>query len=477
VHRRPAATLVALAVALTVGIVIRVWVLKLPIGAYDSDEAIWTLMARHVIDGRFPVYFWGQGYGGTLEVYLMAPFVWLLGGGILGGRVVVIGLDLVATALVWLVGRRVLDDKRALVAAAIFWMWPAYEIWRATRIQGMYVSGQILALLAIYLVLRLAERPRRGDAFAFGVVAGLAAWQTLQVLPILLVALGWLAWRRPAAYRLTLIGALGALLAALPAMVVNVYHHWWFTWHAPGNGTYVSHLRGFFTAVLPQALGVRVPFSLDWLLTAPVGIMVTAAAVVGTCALLVRHRRDEVGLLALIAVGFPFIYAISGYTWLVSEPRYAFVLAPVIALLVATPLRRPPLAAAVLILVAALSLAGMRAIANDDGIDVRNGEIVMRPDLKPLLKALDERRITRAVSEYWLSYRVILATRERVILNNDDDPHNAPYRRAVQQAGPWQPRVYISGSTAERQARPQLVREGYVRETFGAFSLWTRPVG
>ena len=87
-QRRSAATIVALAVVLMVGIVIRAWVLKQPLGAYDSDEAIWTLMARHVLDGTFPVYFWGQGYAGTLEVYLMAPFVWLFGGGIVGARVV-----------------------------------------------------------------------------------------------------------------------------------------------------------------------------------------------------------------------------------------------------------------------------------------------------------------------------------------------------------------------------------------------------
>jgi 4-amino-4-deoxy-L-arabinose transferase-like glycosyltransferase len=470
---RPTALIVALALALMVGSAIRVWVLRMPLGAYDSDEAIWTLMARHVLDGELPVYFWGQGYGGTLEVYLAAPFVWLFGGGIVGARVLMLLLDLAATALVWLVGRRVLDGERALIAAALFWMWPAYEIWRATRIQGFYVSGQILGLLVIYLVIRLAERPTRRDAFALGVVCGLVAWQTLQVLPILLAALAWLGWRRPAAFRMAWIGLVGAVLAALPAIVVNVRNGWWFHWLAPGNGTYESRLRGFFTAVLPQALGVRTPFSLDWPATAPVGVAVTVAAVVGACWLLVRHREDEVGLLALVALTFPFIYALSPYTWLVTEPRYAFVLAPVIALLVAQPLAQPLRAAAALVVIAVLSLVGTHAIAGGDGVNMRNGQLVMRPDLTPILKALDERGITRAVSEYWLSYRVILATHERVILNDAKDPHRAAYRRDVARAGPFLPSVYITGSESEQAARPQLERNGYRRETFGGFSLWT----
>ena len=68
VLRRSPALITAIALAAVAGIVLRVLSLRGGFGATDSDEAIWTLMSRHVLDGEFPVYFWGQGYGGTIEV-------------------------------------------------------------------------------------------------------------------------------------------------------------------------------------------------------------------------------------------------------------------------------------------------------------------------------------------------------------------------------------------------------------------------
>ena len=41
---------------------------------FDSDEAIEGLMARHVLHGELPIFYWGQGYKGVPEVYLAQPF-------------------------------------------------------------------------------------------------------------------------------------------------------------------------------------------------------------------------------------------------------------------------------------------------------------------------------------------------------------------------------------------------------------------
>jgi hypothetical protein len=39
---------------------------------FDSDEAVEGLMARHVAQGEFPAFLWGQKYKGVPEVYLNA---------------------------------------------------------------------------------------------------------------------------------------------------------------------------------------------------------------------------------------------------------------------------------------------------------------------------------------------------------------------------------------------------------------------
>lgn len=465
---RSRALTAALVFAVAAGIGLRAWALGSFLGTPDADEAVWTLMSRHVLHGEFPVYFWGQGYGGTIEVYLGAPFVWALGGGVTAVRVLLLLLGTVVALLVYVVGRRVVEPWQAIVAVALYWVWPAYSAFKATRVHGFYLSGQILALLVVLLVLRLAERPKRLDAFLLGGVLGLAAWQTLQVLPIVLPALAWLAWRRPSAYKLAWLAVPGLVLGSLPALIFNVRNHLWFSSDAPGGGRYPSHLHGFLTAVLPEQLGLRVPFTLKWLVPLPISLLLVAAIAVALVYLLVRHRRDPIALLAVVALAYPFIYAASAYTWYVDEPRYLFVAAPLLALLAVVPLRRPPIAAAALVAIVALSVGGMRSMSTS--LD-HNDSWILR-DTGPLVGQLESRGITRAVSEYWLEYPVILDSNERIILANPSDERYPPYHDAIIAAGPNIPHVYVTGSPDEQRARAHLVKRGYVAEHIGRFTIW-----
>jgi len=474
VPRRSPFLTAAVVLAAVAGIGLRVSSLRGAYGASDSDEAIWTLMSRHVLDGEFPVYFLGPSVRRHDRDLSRRAARVAFGGGLGAARALALVLTCVATGLVWVVARRVLDTRRAAVAAALFWVWPAYTAWKSTRVHGFYVSGQILALLVLLLVLRLRERPRARDAAVLGLVVGLAAWQTVQVIPIRLPALAWLAWKRPSAYRLAWLAVPGLVLGSFPALYVNVRNGWWFHFLAPGGGTYISRLYGFFTAALSQQLGLRIPFSLDWLVPPAIGLPLVAAAVCLTAVLFVRHRHDDIGLLALVALVFPFVYALSPYTWIVEEPRYLFLLAPVIAMLVAVPLREPGVAAAALVRAVGLALVGQHAMGRGTTYESRNAGVPIPTDVRPLVRALDRRGITGAVSEYWLSYRIILATRERIILGNNSDDHYAPYRNAVEAAGPNTPHVYIAGSGDEVRARRQLERRGIRRDVFGGFSLWTR---
>ena len=250
--RRSTALTVALGLAFAAGIVLRAWALRLPLGASDSDEAVWALMTRHVLDGEFPAYFWGQGYGGTIEVYLGAPLMWAFGGGLGAARALALLLTAVATCLVWVVGRRALDARRAAVAAALFWVWPAYAAWKSTRVNGFYLSGQILGLLVILLVLRLAERPGRRDAVLLGLVLGLAAWQTCSSsLSSYLRSFGSRGGDRLpiASPRMRCRGFSSGPAGAR----VQPPHDGWSAGLRRAEAAYHSRLQGFFTAALPRS--------------------------------------------------------------------------------------------------------------------------------------------------------------------------------------------------------------------------------
>src|SRR5690242_4854120 len=47
--------------------------------ALDSDEAVIGLMARHILHGERPTFFWGQNYMGPFEAYFAALLFVLFG--------------------------------------------------------------------------------------------------------------------------------------------------------------------------------------------------------------------------------------------------------------------------------------------------------------------------------------------------------------------------------------------------------------
>src|SRR2546425_7372329 len=90
------------------GVVIRVWILRSPLlgGYLDSDEAVPGLMARHFLHGELSTFYWGQAYGGTSEVGLIAALFGIAGSGTLTPRLVPMSLYALSALLFWRIGRR-----------------------------------------------------------------------------------------------------------------------------------------------------------------------------------------------------------------------------------------------------------------------------------------------------------------------------------------------------------------------------------
>jgi hypothetical protein len=289
------------------GIAMRVAVSRSTIGALEGDEATWGLMARHVLDGELSAFFWGQAYGGTQEVALVGALFSVFGTHLTLMRLVPVALTLASAFVVWRIGRRTIGELPALVAAFLLWVWPAYLAWKLQIWHGFYGTGLLYASLVLLLVLRLAESPTKRDAALLGLVLGLAFWQTLQILAVAAPALVWLTLRRPAVWRLVWVALPGFVLGALPWFLSNLRHDWW-SFRLLGDGTpYLERLRGYGAGTFPMILGLRVPFSNDWLLGQPL----TGAIYVGAACLFAylawRWRRTPMTLFVLVVVADPFL--------------------------------------------------------------------------------------------------------------------------------------------------------------------------
>lgn len=455
--------------AVAAGVVLRVWVLASPLGSLDADEAVWGLMARHVLDGELSTFYWGQTYGGTQETILTAAVFAVAGPSVLALKLVPAALTAIAAVLVWRVGRRTVGEPAAQIAAALFWTWPSYLVWKSVRAHGFYGSALVLALATLLLAVRLRERMNRRDAILLGLAVGLGWWATPQIVLVAAPTLGWLiaVSRRRALHLWPAVPA--AVIGALPWLVANLRHDWLSFSFAPGGGTYLSRLRGFFTAVLPMALDLRVPFDLGWSLGRALSALALAAVLAWLAVLCVR-RRSRLGPLAVVLGAFPFLYAGSSFTWLVEEPRYVVLLMPVLALLVAPALTRPAVAPIALAAAVALSATGLARMQDAPRYQTRTGHYDVPDDLGPLLRALRERHLRGVVAEYWIAHRITFESGEEIVATSIRHPeYSAQVARSGNPA-----HVLVAGSADERRQRARLEREGYRRAVAGGFALYSR---
>ena len=257
--------------------------LRLDVVPFNSDEAVVGLMARHILAGELPVFFYGQSYMGSLDAFLVA-----LAFAVFGQAVWVIRLvqgilyTFVLLTTAWL-GYEVTGSSRIGVLAAALLAVPTVNVSLYTTISlGGYLEALLIGNLILIQSLRLARLPDLKGGLLWGFLAGLGMWANgltlVYSLPGMVYLIG--SQKRPIKAALNLkclIGiAVGVLIGALP---------WWiYAWqngfqHLLGEllGSAVSveqvswlvrtgmHLVNLVLLGFSVILGLRPPWGITWL--------------------------------------------------------------------------------------------------------------------------------------------------------------------------------------------------------------------
>lgn len=412
--------MIAIGLVAAAGVAERVFAYRSSIGVPDSDEAVVGLMARHVLHGQFSTFFWGSEYGGTIESVLTAPIFFVFGTGWLALRIVPILLSGLAALVVWRIGRRLYGEPAASVAGAILWVWPPFLVAHLTLQQsGFYASGLVFGAALILLALRAVEAPTRERVAAFGFVAGVALWNDVQLVTVIVPLVIWLCWRQRGVLAHVWLAVPAAVIGASPWIVWNLRHDFGsLNTHITTSSSYGYRLRLFFSPLLPMLLGLRSLYAQEPILS-------TAFVDVALLVLLVafaygayRSYRRNTGVLYVIAIAFPFLYALTRATVVTDEPRYLLQLSPVLALLLGQVVSAPRRvrATALVVVASALTLSGVTLAKAASWRDThpRNPAIAPR-DIRPLLRVLDDAGIDHVFAQYWVAYRIDFETDERIV--------------------------------------------------------------
>jgi hypothetical protein len=372
-----------------VGLAIRVWLAAAFQGALNVDNAKVGLMAMHALHGRFYAFFWGQPQLGSLESVVIAPVFAALG---VSDFTLALGLlpwFVVFSVALYFITRRCGGASAAAIALLLSAVSsPLVQIHQVTALSG-YAANPALGMLLVWLALVLVyDRPagvsRRLLFVAFGLIAGLAFWNSWLIASYLLTSGLYLLLDDPVLpLRFeSLEAAVAFFVGSLPWWVHNLRFGFpsvlLLSAHARGYQNHLEDLAWALSRGVPEIVGIRSAAGVVETLIILTVAFGAFAALGGVTILrrdlfaLIRRRprqASEGTILGVLGVASVAFYVFARPTPFEID-RYLLPLAsaalPLIAIAIAAAIRRTPtLGFAVLATVVLYLAVGVVALHRD----------------------------------------------------------------------------------------------------------------
>lgn len=190
------------------------------------DDARYALPAMEILGGELPVQILGLEYLGAAPSYPLAVWFAVAGASTLALDLFDYGVGLGVLTTAYLVARRLLPPRAALLALAVLAVPPLilarWSLIGNLNQSGLLIIGNLLLLATHTLFFR---RPgRRRTLLVLGVLAGLG-WWTNPLIVVYLAPFGLLAVRTALLWRARAgLVPLGVLLGGLPAWLYELQH-------------------------------------------------------------------------------------------------------------------------------------------------------------------------------------------------------------------------------------------------------------
>ena len=189
--------------AIFVAVVFKIGLLLAGVIPFNSDEAVVALMARHILQGSRPIFFYGQAYMGSLDAFLVAAVFKVIGTNIWAVRLVQIGLYSLTILTTAVLGRKLSDNWKVGVLAAWFLAIPSVGMTLYTSVSmGGYGEMLLIGNLILLITLRITRELKRDDKnktnlvswFTFGFLSGFGMWVFGLTLVYSIPAFIYLVW-------------------------------------------------------------------------------------------------------------------------------------------------------------------------------------------------------------------------------------------------------------------------------------------
>lgn len=462
---RPRPTWLAPAALVVLAALVRAQFLYHPL--LDADMTVTGLMARHILEGHFPIFFYGQPYCGSIEAFIAAPIFALLGASTVTLCLAPLVVSLVFVWLVYLVCRDMWGRTAGLMAMALAAVPPYHLVWHSVLPRAAYIEIPTLSLILVWLCWRLVHR--RASAwlyFLYGLVAGVGLWTHFLISYALCATALYLLiadWRVVIRRSLPLMLG-GFFLGGLPLWIYNLQNQW-------GTFTYLLEQHAVIDRVKTLVdLAVRgwpmlMGFFWDGELKPVIPVAsyaLWALSAAGLLYILWLHRRDLLNLASLSPRRSPggalwLLMLLAGLAIIVVKgesvastrrhliPFFTALLPLGGYALASLRARWPRLAWALLGLFLASDLAGTLALSQLFNPQLRASTAETLAHRQGIIEALLERGVTTAYAhDYWIAQPLTFTSGERLLVVLPDMELDHFYEPNSRLAGLDPRRTYIT---------------------------------
>ncbi|MGI8848010.1 MAG: ArnT family glycosyltransferase [Candidatus Dormibacteria bacterium] len=398
----------------------------------EADEATLGVAALRLLHGHLITMESNAHYLGAAGVYIVAPFVAVLGPTTLALRLPMSLLGAVTVLLMYALGRslwgRHVDGLAAAGLAAVF---PLFAVLFTVRSQWAY--GEVVPLEAALLLLtvRIGWRGRRKarDWCLLGLIGGVALWTT-PLLAVVIIpcaaalvlrgpVMGWRSLGRGAALALV-----GAVVGLPPWLAYNASHQWGSLTGIPRQRTGIRHaVHEVLVSALPIFAGSQrscapVRTIPPELAAGLVLLLLMGAALTRREALWgALHGRwgalEPVDLILIIAPISIASVTIGSFNAVSCEPRYLLPLTAPLVVSGVVALRHWR-GVTIVMLAAWLMVETVTTVRTPRLDNVTVAGPVVPADVASLVPALEEQRLQAIYADYWLSRPLLFASSERL---------------------------------------------------------------
>jgi hypothetical protein len=503
--------------ALGVSVLLRAALWIAQVVPFNSDEAVVALMARHILQGARPVFFYGQAYMGSLDAWLAAGAFALLGESVAAVRAVQAALYLGTLITTYALALKVSADLWAARVAVLLLALPSVLVMLYTTVTlGGYGETLLLGNSVLLIALKIGETESAHWLWGLlGFAVGVGLWVFPLIGVYAIPALVYVAWAsRPTIVSMRRLLSRGASLGVSGLVGASPWL-WYTATHGPTTLTELSGAaiasaspvspiaailqRGLSLALFSSTVvfGLRPPWGVQFLALplAPfalaMGLAVMAFAVRRTWRVRAASRAGR-GLLLGVCLTLAAAFVLTPFG---NDPsgRYFLPCSVVLALLTAEMLsvikaQRRWLAQTLALGLVTFQAWGIlqSAVTFPPGLTTQFDPVaqVDQRDLPAVMEFLRAHGETHGYTNYWVTFPLAFLSREELIYAarlpyhldfsyTPRDDRYAPFTQAAQ-ASPRAAYITTRHPELDRYLRESLTALGvsFREQSLGDFHIF-----